>query len=84
MPTENGPPRPDHFSHLRDAPEAEPDPNAPIVSPALVEYLEARFPVRPLPPPETFDAAVKGVTQAAVMIGHHEVITHLRSLIKAG
>lgn len=82
MPTE----RHDHFAAMRGeaAPPEDPPEGAPVVTPALIEWLEREFAV---PPPRDWNGlndVVNLLGGVACAYGEQRVIAHLKLLMKAG
>jgi hypothetical protein len=75
--------RPDHFANMRREPlAAEPPEGAPVVTPALIEWLEREFAV---PPPRDWnglDDVVNLLGATAMAYGEQRVIAHLKLLMK--
>lgn len=75
----------DHFERMRREPEpqAEHDADAPLVLPALIEYLERVYAIPvPVSTAKSMDQAIEASTHLARMVGQQEVLAHLRTLLR--
>lgn len=77
--------RTDHFERIRgeEAPKAVPEEDAPFISAALLDHLQARFGNFSLSVARTHDDALAVSHEVATVSGELRVIAHLRALYNA-